>query len=819
MRTCVCGLQHDDDVHFCSCGEFLAFDNPPDAAGENGGATTRVLPAVRKAAAEQRVDVLLFLEGQDVEEGVEPTITVPAGGRVHLIARVRNQSDIVDSYDLHVEGMPRGWWTVEPSTSYLMPRGSTERFEEDVVVALHPPRTPQAEARRWPVAVVATSQADPHRRGLGQAGVDIGEFRALGVEARPETVTGTRRARFAGVVENRSNMPLPVTLDVADGEERCDFDILKRHATLDPGERRAIDVVARPQKIHWIGRRIEHRLAVTAAVAETEEAEPLRSTVPALFRQRPVIAWWVPLLLLLLVIAAIILWLLWPDRTRVPEVRQSRSAFNAQKRLERKGLKLDPDVKTVRARRGVRPGTVIDQAPKPGTEVDKGKTIGIVVVAGRTKLKVPKVTGLKIARAEERLQNAGFTLGAVTPAVDPKARIKSQVPIENVLRRRGTPVNVVLGDRKPAAAEKKEPETKAAAAGGGPVPEVAGATAAAAAAELRAAGLTPKIEFRIDPAKRGTVLETVPPEGADPPPDGVVRLIVSAGFPRLAYDNGRGAQVVGGVAGRPILGVARNGFVATGGAWTPDGVRVAYATRGRLFLAKPGSAARPRRIAVPSGRTVVHPAFARLERRSILAFVDRNDAGGDEVCWTDLTRRRATRPSCRELPGWTVDGLSWHPDGTELLAAASGGGEFGMLRLTSKSAFSSDARQWKAATKLATPADGDRGVLAAAFSPVDGDRLAVVTNLETGDFRLALAAADELAELEDPEFLPLSGCDVAWRPDGKELAVVQSGSLCDTRIGPIVRVRPADPRTVQTIVLMGQHPAWQPIDFTPEPER
>ena len=817
MRTCVCGLQHDDDVHFCSCGEFLAWDDPPGQgngdSGTDGAAATRVLPVVTRTRTEERVSVQLFKPGETIGED-EVTVSVPAGGRVHVMARVRNESDIVDSYELSVEGLPKGWWTVEPRTSYLMSKDSPDGYEEDVVVVFHPPRSPQARAVRWSVAVVATSQANPKRRGFAHAGVDVEPFKELGLEARPETVTGTRRARLAGVVENRGNTPVEALLDVSDSEERCHFDILHRQVEIEPGGRRSLDVVARPVRLHWIGRRIDHRLALSATAVQEE---PLVATVPGVFRQRPVIAWWVPLLLLFLVIAALILWLLWPDRTTVPDVRNSRSAFNAQKRLERKGLKLDPDVKTVRARRGVKPGTVIDQAPKPGTEVDKGETVGIRVVAGRTKLKVPKVTGLKIAQAEERLQNAGFTLGAVTPKVEPRARIKSQVPIHNVLRRRGTPINVVLGP-VPAKKDSKAANMKPAAAGTGEVPKVAGATAAAAAAELRAAGLTPEIALRIDPAKAGTVLSTVPAEGEPPPPDGVVKLIVSAGFPRLAFDNGRGAQVVGGVAGRPILGVARNGMVATGGAWTPDGRRVVYASEGRLFLAAPGSAARPRRVSVPPARRVTSPAFSALQRRRILAFVDRNDSGGDEVCWMDVTRRRATTPSCRRLAGWRADGLYWHPEGTELLAAVTGGGEFGMLRLTTKSAFSSDARQWKAQTKPATPFRNGRGVLAAAFAPPDGERLAVITNIETGDYRVALVKGDDLA-LKKPTFLPLPGCDVAWRPDGKELSLVQAGSRCDARVGPIVRVRPADPRTIQTVVLMGQHPAWQPIDLNPGPGR
>ena len=54
-------------------------------------------------------------------------------------------------------------------------------------------------------------------------------------------------------------------------------------------------------------------------------------------------------------------------------------------------------------------------------------------------------------------------------------------------------------------------------------------------------------------------------------------------------------------------------------------------------------------------------------------------------------------------------------------------------------------------------------------------------------------------------------CDVAWRPDGKELAVTQLDD-CGGRNGDIVRFDPAN-ASAQTTVRTGagSDPAWQPL--------
>ena len=86
------------------------------------------------------------------------------GSRVRVLAMVRNQSGIVDNYQLSVEGMPDDWWSIHPEMVYLTPFGSSGAYEQEVEVHLHPPRAPEAEARIWPLTIVVHSRAHDRTR-------------------------------------------------------------------------------------------------------------------------------------------------------------------------------------------------------------------------------------------------------------------------------------------------------------------------------------------------------------------------------------------------------------------------------------------------------------------------------------------------------------------------------------------------------------------------------------------------------------------------------------------------------------------------------
>jgi beta-lactam-binding protein with PASTA domain len=813
MRSCPrCGRDYPDDVHFCSCGAFLDWDPPaePDVtagpASSGAGPATAIIASPPVVGTVEHVSLQLFPPDQPID-GLAVELSVPAGGRTTVIARVRNQSGIVDSYQLGVEGLPDEWWTIDPPTAYLLPSGSREGYEEDVVIAVHPPRTPDAEARRWPFTVTVVSQSHPTRLAHASASVDVEPFWQIAAVARPTVVMGRRRATLSGAVTNDGNASIFATLAAADAEDRCTFEPPAAPFQIPPGEVAAAPIVVRPKRPLAIGRPLDHRLEL---VAQTTGAEALAAAFPAVYRQRPWIRLWVPIVLLLLVLIAVLAYLLWPDRVDVPDLRKAPSAFAAQKRLEKVGLRLDPKVRRV-TRKGAPAGSVVGQAPAPGTAVDDGDSVAVVVAAGRGRVTVPSLEGKRVAAADEKLQKAGLTLGAVEPKLDPKGKVGSQLPRAGVKRRRGTPVSVVLA--KPAKGKDGKKAGQGGAKGGAaaaaaPVPAVAGGDMEAAKAELKKAGIEPVLRWQIDAAERGTVLRTVPPVGMPPPATRKIELFVSAGFPQLAYDTMDSAFVVDGLRGGPVAAVVDATSLTTGGSWAPDGQRLAYVSGESLFVGVPGSASPHRRVR--ERRPVTYAAFAPSKERRVLAYAARRRDGHDDVCWLDLAKG-FDHGSCRHPRNVEVTGFSWSRNGAELLASVVKGGDLGLLRFVTDRPFSARRDEWE-------PSDGlvMRGVRAAAFSP-DGGSLAVVSNLHHAYYRVALMAPGDF-ELEKPDYLPVQGCDIAWRPDGAELAVVQAGSDCSAPMGPIVRVRPND-RTLEIVALNGRHPAWQPLGVNLEPGR
>jgi beta-lactam-binding protein with PASTA domain len=827
VRACpACGLSNYPSADFCGeCNTFLDWEPTPDTGVVNhasaNGETTTTLPAPPRVAEQQEVSVVLFHADRSEGEPGGITLPVEAGGRATLIARVRNQSDIVDSYHLTVEGLPDGWWTIDPPTAYLLPMKARKGYEADIVIALHPPRAPSATAGVWNFDVVATSEKHAPRRASAQAAIDVAPFTSLFAAARPPQVSGRRRAKILAGVENAGNRDTPVRVEALDDGDRCTFEVPKAPTKVARGTVGELPVTVRPKKTHWIGNPIDHTIHLVASASDEPDT---KAASPAVYRQRAWIPWWLPFLLLLLVIVAIVLYLLWPHHVKVPDVREQRSTFAAQKRLEKAGLTLNPKVQTA-LRPKVPAGTVIAQAPAPGKTVDKGKQVSVVVAAGHRLVRVPRLKGMTLTDAEQHLRMHKLTLGAVQPKLVPGAKVGSQLPHAGARRREGTPVAVVLAKKKVKAAKKKKPS--------GAVPAIPpGGSPAAAMKAIKAAGLKPVEELVISSQKAGTVVGTVPGPKVKPA-DGIVRLQVSAGFPQITFDRDIGALAVGGLEGLPQVGLSRNATVASRGAWTADGKQVAFVQdkdgKKRLYIVKPGPGARAKLIFV-GDRTPALAAFAPLLKSRVLVFgTEPSESSSPEVCWMDLDAKFPA-PSCKAVAVTSIDGFAWSPQGTAVLVSATRKNaanevvKFGLLRFSTRSPFATDETQWAGGGRFNTAGRGDRGVRAASFSP-DGKKLALVSNLKTERKRFVVWSmpTGKFKGLKEPTSA-LAGCDVDWRPDRLEWLVVRSADNCASGgRGLIVRFTLAD-RSLHTIgekphLLRGRHPAYQPINLSPGPAR
>src|SRR5581483_10711491 len=116
-------------------------DGVRQAAVADPGATLAPTAVPAKAVG----TAALTLRRPDGEgAGGEPVrVEVEPGAQVTILGLIRNQSEVVDNFDLSVRGVPEDWWTVGPATVYLVPYGTGGTYEQEFEIHLHPPRVPE----------------------------------------------------------------------------------------------------------------------------------------------------------------------------------------------------------------------------------------------------------------------------------------------------------------------------------------------------------------------------------------------------------------------------------------------------------------------------------------------------------------------------------------------------------------------------------------------------------------------------------------------------------------------------------------------------
>jgi len=228
---------------------------------------------------------------------------------------------------------------------------------------------------------------------------------------------------------------------------------------------------------------------------------------------RPLIWPWLLLLLLLVGAGIGLAYFLTRDddesssADRVPAVVGLREAV-AVERLRADGYPAD-------IRRAVNPaqvGKVIRQIPSAGAELEPGTTVVIIVARRPNTVDVPRVVGLDVADAFERVQAAGLRARSVEVfARQAKGRVIRQRPPAGAEAPRGATVVLSVS---------KGPQLVA-------VPAVVGQTEAAATAALRRVGLRVNIARVPSESPAGTVIAQRPQGGARAPKGSTVRLNVA----------------------------------------------------------------------------------------------------------------------------------------------------------------------------------------------------------------------------------------------------------------------------------------------------
>ena len=927
MRTCPsCGRENADDVDFCACGEYLRWEPtnyqmpavtppakdepaaPPEAPP--APAPTPVTPAAASpppqapppaapppppaaAAPPPSAAITLRLPDDEPSAGAGPFgVAVLPGDRARVIALVRNQSAIVDNYTLVVHGLPREWYTVLPETVYLVPFGSAGAYEQEIEIQLHPPRTTDAQARRWELTVGVISAASGAEVTAAPMTLGIHPFEEYAIRVRPERASGRRRARYDVTIANNANALVRLALDAHDSDGACDFTFEHSAIEIAAAESRTVRLRCRPPRQIWLGRPVERRFEIACASGEEGEkllqakAEarkkggraaiggklpkvpgvskpsvdmpdvslgpggkldvrmpnvrgphfqgvnlrrptlglralrmpdrgpaPAISSAPllptqAIFRQKAWLPWWLTIVAPLLALLGLLLFLLLPKNVEVPDVVGSKTVFAAEKKLIAAGLELKETKERATSKAPV--GSVLAQSPEAGESVEKGASVSLEVAVGSGETTVPKLAGMTLAQADKALRAKGLQKGTLSvQPPDPKLKIASTIPATGEKVKEGTPIDIFFTEPK-----KGGGTAGGGVAGGGgtgaadiAVPALEPADQQGYAAVLAKAGLVPgEPERRVNVAPRGTVFATVPPVGEKVAKGATVTMLVSAGFPAMAFDDDKNVLLAAGATGKRIPpAVAKTSAVEKDPTWSGDGSSIVYTADDKLYSADMSQRGRAPALLRPASEKYGDPSFAPIATRAVLA-VARIDGEDRDLCVGRVTIDGYT-PQCITDDRFSVGFAHWSPDGRTILVAAQSDKGFGIVRYTSERPFAALKTDWGKG-EFVTPRSPDKGVLDAAISP-DGKRLAAIANLDSPVPQLYLTTPDDI-ELKKTKPLQIGACKVTWL-DSVNLALVKLGDTCNQAVGEIVRITVDDPTTTVSLAAAGDNPSFKPL--------
>jgi Tol biopolymer transport system component len=313
-----------------------------------------------------------------------------------------------------------------------------------------------------------------------------------------------------------------------------------------------------------------------------------------------------------------------------------------------------------------------------------------------------------------------------------------------------------------------------------------------------------------DAAKPGTLFATEPPGGTTVKAGTKVTLLVSAGFPQLAFDDDNNIRLVNGANGRKLDPIANaRGTREKDPAWSFDGTRVAYTGDGRVLLkelAKPDAPALPLTGADEHFNDLSWAPTADVNLLAMSRVTDQ----GRQLCLGQITDDGMT-PRCLSNPDHQIGTvIRWRPDGKEILAfGVQELGTFGMVRYRSKKAFSPDPGDWKGGKIVTDTSKSGEGVLDASYSP-DGSRMAIVSNQGGGPFQVFLAKRGDVL-LTSAKTTNTRACQAIWRSDGRELVVVQKDERCEEPVGDLLRLPANDPSKQTQLNASGDNPVFQPL--------
>jgi hypothetical protein len=189
----------------------------------------------------------------------ERSIAMQAGAQpVSVQVTLTNRSQVVDQYDLQVEGGEPDWYDISPDRVSLFPgESATARL------TLHPPRRESVIAATYPLTVRASSRDVAAAAGSAALQLTIRPSGGFQLQLLRARVTG-RSGSFGLHVANLSDAPLVLSLSAHDPEAALTFYFPDLDLELRPYEERDFVFSVRPNRRPLKGEPVAYPFTVEA---------------------------------------------------------------------------------------------------------------------------------------------------------------------------------------------------------------------------------------------------------------------------------------------------------------------------------------------------------------------------------------------------------------------------------------------------------------------------------------------------------------------------------------------------------------------------
>jgi hypothetical protein len=231
---------------------------------------------------------------------LDPVVVTP-GGEATTALTVRNDSDIVEAYELAVVGDAAAWSTITPARLSLYPGTA-----ETVTVRLTPPRSPAVRAGEIPLGVRVLPVERPDSVVVPETTVLVEPFGQLAAQLTPRRRRGWLGARYRVTVHNQGNAPADVALSTAQAGEDLKLAVAPEELRLEPGADEDARLRVRVAKRIWFGKPVTWPFTVLAT-PEDAGAHERPQEIPGELVQLPILPRWL-LALLAALIALLIAW-------------------------------------------------------------------------------------------------------------------------------------------------------------------------------------------------------------------------------------------------------------------------------------------------------------------------------------------------------------------------------------------------------------------------------------------------------------------------------------------------------------------------------